>query len=319
MHRSAVLVIGYNRPDLLASSLSLLQGQCRNIYIHIDGPKSSHDLQCVSECIEIAEVFASKNEYVRIKSQCENLGCKYAPPAAINWAFEKEDSLIILEDDITFDSTFLSFMDWCLDFYEDDYSIWHVNGWNPLPSYLQDQSLYLSRFLHIWGWGTWKNRWKNYDVELEKYDESQLKHMFRNFDGFFFRRQLRITFKNMFDNIKNGFDTWDAQWLHAMLLAESLSVGFGQSLTGNVGFDHRATHTKNGENFTLKYTRNWSDSPWSHLQQMNSASDKNHALFGFYIHSKFSKFLMVKVRQFSLKCIHKATSIIFIYKKLIKQ
>lgn len=294
--------MGYNRPDLLANSLSLISGQNRRVYIHIDGPKSCEDYLAVCETFKTAEDFANKNLNVKIKFQDYNLGCKHAVPYAISWVFEKENTLIILEDDIVFTELFLSFMDWGLDNFLNDSKIWQINGWNPLPFSLQDKSIYISQFPQIWGWATWKDRWEKYDIDMSGYRRKNIRFLLRKFNGIFFKQQLRSKFLRMFEEIRDGFDNWDTQWLYAMLLNGGSSIGFGISLTGNIGFDERATHTKEGRQIYLSPPPNLSYLDWSKIERRSSSKlDSLLAYYSFQIYPNFRKFLIVKCSQLVVK------------------
>ena len=175
--QTAILIIGFNRPKLLKKLLSTIPlSNSRRIYISIDGPRQPSEAIKVNEVRELVEAFAKRNLEVEIEFRFseQNLGCKSGVRAAIDWAFESENSLIILEDDILVSKEFFSYMDYFLNHFETDLQIWHINGFSPLLPPYKNQFSYLTKFAHVWGWATWKNRWVEYDRELSSYQPGKL-------------------------------------------------------------------------------------------------------------------------------------------------
>ena len=104
----------------------------------------------------------------------ENLGCKYAVSGAINWFFQHEEMGIILEDDCLPSQSFFWFCEELLKRYKDDMRVWHVSGNNFQNGVVRgDSDYYFSKYNHIWGWATWANRWRHYDVEMSDRSEER--------------------------------------------------------------------------------------------------------------------------------------------------
>jgi GR25 family glycosyltransferase involved in LPS biosynthesis len=244
--QSAVLLIFFNRPDLVKVSLNNLINSKRNVYISIDGPRNTFDEPCVRECIALAETFSkeySRGDAVKILIRELNLGCKEAVRSAIDWAFENEERLIILEDDISFKEEFLETMDNWLEKFDVAKEVFHLNGYNPLPRKMEVNFSYLCRYTHVWGWATWRDRWSFYDRDLETWDGGDLRllpgllgqDLSDDFCEYWNRQLLACS---------EGLDTWDIQWLYSQWRYGGFSLTPGARLTGNIGFDVRATHTK---------------------------------------------------------------------------
>lgn len=244
--QTAILLIFFNRPDLAKISLERLKGSSRNIYISVDGPRNKSDQPLVNECVSLAEIFGqehSKDGAVKFLIHKSNLGCKEAVRGAIDWAFETEERLIILEDDISFQNEFLETMDNWLEKFNDSKEIFHLNGYNPLPKNFEVDFSYLCRYTHVWGWATWRDRWGFYDRDLQTWKGDDLRLLPGLIgqdlsDDFceYWNRQLQAC--------SEGLDTWDIQWLYSQWRYGGFSLTPGSRLTGNLGFDSRATHTK---------------------------------------------------------------------------
>jgi hypothetical protein len=247
---SPVLFIGFNRPDLLSKSLEKLQYSKRTIYISIDGPRHEHDLVAVSESKKLATDFKNNQKghgAVHLLLHDSNLGCKKAVQKAIDWIFDEEETAIILEDDIFFTDEFLLTMDSWLRLYKEQKEIFHLNGFNPLPKSREPKDAYLCRYTHVWGWATWRDRWQHYDRDLAHWDPNT----FRSLPGLIGQdlpEQFFAYWGAQIDMCLSGLDTWDIQWAFSQWVYGGFSMTPGSRLTGNQGFDSRATHTQKSGN-----------------------------------------------------------------------
>jgi hypothetical protein len=245
----SVLVIAFNRPDLLKKCLQQIPKDGRAVYIAIDGPRDSVEKAIVEKSLEVANEFVYKNPEVsiRVNYSKTNKGCKEGVRSAIDWVFKFENSAIILEDDISASPSFFQFADWGIATFAEKNEVWQLNGFTPLLEPYCVEGLYWSKYAHIWGWATWKDRWDKYDRNLDHFPEKSVQNLAtfkdKNLSEAFIRE-----FNSLFDRCKNGFDTWDAQWLYSMWLHNGIAATPGSRLTGNRGFDKRATHTTRAGN-----------------------------------------------------------------------
>ena len=102
---AAVLLIAFNRPDLLFQSLTKLHNSNRTIYISVDGPRHEEDQSSVGQTRNLARKFKQDQVNfgeVHLMFHETNLGCKVAVQSAIDWIFDSEEHAIVLEDDIFF-------------------------------------------------------------------------------------------------------------------------------------------------------------------------------------------------------------------------
>jgi hypothetical protein len=245
----SVLVIAFNRPDLLKKCLQQIPKDGRKIYFAIDGPRDSIEEVTVRKSHEVAQDFISKNPNVSIHTNFsyQNKGCKEGVRSAIDWVFTFEDSAIILEDDIRATPRFFEFADWGISKFAENKDVWQLNGFTPLLDPYCVEGLYWSKYAHIWGWATWKDRWDKYDRNLDNFPQNSVQNL-ETFKNKNLSEVFVEEFNNMFERCKNGFDTWDAQWLYSMWLHNGTAATPGERLTGNQGFDKRATHTTKAGN-----------------------------------------------------------------------
>jgi len=125
-----------------------------------------------------------------------------------------------------------------------------------------DDSYYFSKYVHIWGWATWRDRWAgSYDVTMTKWprirDEGRIADMLGN-------TREAAYWKKIFERVHRGeIDTWDYQWGFANLVEGRVSILPAVNMISNVGFDENATHTT-GDSNLANLARNPMSFPLTH-------------------------------------------------------
>ena len=172
------------------------------------------------------------------------MGCKYRPATGIDWIFEHVDRAIILEDDCLPDISFFYFCDELLTKYEHDNNIGMISGCNLLESsYTGDDDYFFTWHSYTWGWATWKNRWLDFDLELESWSEVKKNNFL---EGILDSKEAKKAWIKGFDNLaKGGMDAWDYQWLYTNWIKRRINIVPKKNLISNIGFDLSATHTFN--------------------------------------------------------------------------
>jgi hypothetical protein len=201
---------------------------------------------------EVEKVAATRAIINRVDWDCEvltnysevNLGCKDRVSSGIDWVFEQVEEAIILEDDCLPDPTFFRFCQEMLDRYRSDLRIGVISGNNfKFENKRNNDSYYFSKYVHIWGWATWRNRWKNhYDVNI--YQWPIIKHQNWLSDIFGDEKESKI-WTRVFDKMyKKQIDTWDYQWIFANWINNRISIIPNVNLISNIGFGEGASHTR---------------------------------------------------------------------------
>ncbi len=201
---------------------------------------------------EAEKVTATRAIIDRVDWDCEvlthysdvNLGCKIRPATGIDWVFKQVEEAIILEDDCLPDATFFRYCQELLERYRYDQRIAMISGDNFQFGYRRnDDSYYYSRYTHIWGWATWRDRWQNnHDLKLAHWpkvkDEGLIYDIVSN------RKEAQY-WTDIFDRVYSGElnSCWDYQWTFACWLQGRLTILPSQNLISNIGFGADATHT----------------------------------------------------------------------------
>lgn len=245
---TAVLFLVFNRLDTTKQVFEAIRkAQPPRLYIAADGARANKEGEADKVKAVRDHILSSIDWDCEIKTlfRKENLGCKYAVSGALNWFFENEEMGIILEDDCLPDPSFFRFCQELLERYKDDQRIGMISGDNlQLGHRRNDDSYYFSKYVHIWGWATWRDKWQSsYDAELTKWpairDGDWLEDMLGN-------KKEVSSWMSIFEKMYNGeIDTWDYQWVFANWVEGRINIMPNVNLISNIGFGADATHTVN--------------------------------------------------------------------------
>ncbi len=243
---TAVLFLVFNRLNTTKQVFEAIKkAKPPRLYIAADGARKTK----IGEEAKVKEVrdhIMSQIDWeceVNTLFRDENLGCKIAVSSAIDWFFENEEQGIILEDDCLPSQSFFWFCEDLLNKYKDDMRIFLISGYNKQNEWKSDEySYFFSYFGGIWGWASWADRWKYYDVEAKNLNK------FIEFNGFEKLMGPKLG-KLRQQHLKNmtGLNTWDYQWAYTRHEKGALACVPVKSLIENIGFGEEATHTF-GEN-----------------------------------------------------------------------
>jgi len=240
--KTAVLFLVFNRLDTTKQVFEAIrQAKPPRLYVAADGARETKEGE--------AEKVKAVREYIisNIDWECEvktlfreqNFGCKMAVSSAITWFFENEEMGIILEDDCLPSQSFFWFCEELLEMYKDDMRVGMISGDNFQKGIIRGEAdYYFSIYNHIWGWASWANRWQNYDVSLEKFQDTKfIEELFNN------KKTVEYWVKTFQTMKKQLINTWDYQWTFTLWNAKQLTILPNVNLIENVGFGADATHT----------------------------------------------------------------------------
>ena len=242
MYQVPILVIGFNRPDLLLDLFNRLRDlQPSRLLVAIDGPRDGvqGDIEMVDEC---------KATILQIDWPCSvdtlfrksNLGCGKAVSSAIEWAFTLHDELVILEDDIVPNLNFFHFCSRGLEAYRSNQDVMSIGGYNSTSIQSCDGDTF-SSYPEIWGWATWKAKWSTYSFEISDITLTDIIAIIRANN---FNLLASLLWLIRFRKVKaKKIDTWDYQFVFASFTNNKLHLISPDNQIKNVGFDARATHT----------------------------------------------------------------------------
>lgn len=254
-----VVMFVYNRYKNVEKSLTSL---CKNyladktdLYIFSDGPKNNSDRENV---IKVRNILNDKKiqqyfKSVTIIESDTNKGLANSIISGVDEIINKYGRVIVLEDDCISNKSFLSFMNKCLEFYENDKKIWSIGGYSSnvnIPD-CYDYDVYIMGRTCSYAWATWSNRFNKVDWDVVDYND--FKYDFAR------RRQFNeygMDRSRMLDEQQLGIkDSWAIRFCYSMFLNNMYTVYPVKTKIKNIGYD-LGTHTsrksfKNSDLFSV--------------------------------------------------------------------
>ena len=241
--KKPVLFLIFNRPNYTKQVFEAIKlYQPIKLYIAADGPRKNleTDLKLCEETKSIIKLIDWECETKTLFREY-NVGCKKNISDSINWLFENENDGIILEDDVVPNLDFFYFCEYCLDKYADDERIMMITGTNYLNNEKLNSTYFYSKHYTIWGWATWKRAWKNYDINMKKWQDKDIKSDIKYlFNKNYIWRHFKYTFDSL-ETYENN--NWDIQWVFACIINNGYCITPKVNLISNIGVF--GTHSKN--------------------------------------------------------------------------
>ncbi|BBY00488.1 hemolytic protein HlpA [Mycobacterium seoulense] len=234
-----IIFIIFNRPDTTRQVFEAIRAaRPSKLLVVADGPRSNRPGEA-EKCAAARAIIEGVDWDCEVQTNYSeaNLGCRLRVSSGITWAFELVDKAIILEDDCVPAPSFFQYCAELLDHYEDDERIMMVSGGNHLfgQATVAD-SYYFSRYVHIWGWATWRRAWTKNDVNMTYWPEIRDRKLF---DQYFRKRSERFYWDSVFQAAYEGkLNTWDFQWVYSIWANSGLCVAPARNLVQNIGFGH---------------------------------------------------------------------------------
>lgn len=262
-----VVFIIFNRPEVTKLVFEeIRKARPKTLMVIADGPRLDKAGEAY-KCNVVRSIIDSVDwDCNVIKNYSDiNLGCGKRVASGLNWVFEMVEEAIILEDDCLPHQSFFPFCQELLERYRYDNRIMTISGDNfqfgrkrTLDSY------YFSRYVHVWGWATWRRVWKSYDFNMQLWPQMRDgKWLFDIFgsmevDLANYEQKAKIlggvkAVKSWYQKLERTYngniDTWDYQLLFQCLLQSGLHIIPNVNLVSNIGFTPEGTHTKNSKSY----------------------------------------------------------------------
>lgn len=241
--KSPVVLIGFNRPDLISLTIKKVREyEPTKVYAIVDGPRADKaDLNLVSKTIAEIRKIDWPCDVVEVFSE-ENLGSAGRILSGLDLVFEKEDFAIILEDDCIPSLDFFRFCDSSRSYLKKNPNIGRVGGQNRWFSKHSKLAGIPVQASGIWGWATTARVWKlfkNWQTQDHHKQKSIILRDVVTTNGIF-RKLVRLKLLASSSNRNQWGVQFSMFTRHLGLFGLSPSV----DLVENVGFDNRATRTK---------------------------------------------------------------------------
>lgn len=173
---------------------------------------------------------------------------------AIDWVFQHEDKAIIVEEDCRCSKSFFYFCEDLLNKYENEERVWMISGnnYHDEKKY-SNHSFFFSRYMHIYGWATWKNRWQKIDRSGKIWEEMKRENLLFNY---FQNKKEGLYHFNRFERFVENISVrpaWDVLFYMSMIENRSYGIVPTINLAQNMGtFGIHSRGGDNSHNITAK-------------------------------------------------------------------
>jgi len=290
--KTPVLFLTFNRFENTKKVFAeIKKAKPKKLFIAADGPRNSEE----KEKTDAVRKYILKNINwkcgVKTLFREKNLGCKYAVSGAIDWFFKNVEQGIILEDDCLPNQSFFRFCEELLERYKNNEKILTITGYNYLETSDLKESYYFSRYFECWGWATWKNKWKLYDIKMKNYNSKK---------SIFFNYLEKLLHNKKFrNNFENKTNSWALPMFYTHFYYDKFCITPKHSLIQNLGINPESTHTKE-DKVDKKFFNNPQKElkfPLIHPAKINL----NKKLTKKYLRKEFLRILLKKLKFINKK------------------
>lgn len=238
--RIATILFTYHRSEhtrKVLEALSINIQKPEKLFIFQDGIGADTN---VTEWRKVKEIITSITWCdVEICISNTKKGCRRTVIDGINYVLQYFDSVIVLEDDCVPQPQFISYMEQALRKYNNCSKVYSIGGhaWDiDLPSSHMDA--YFNGRISSWGWGTWKNRWEQFQ------EDDQLLQKIKKVDGGIERLNLwGADLESMLvGNVIGTCDSWATFWALTVIKNDGVCLSPYKSLIHNIGMDGSGRH-----------------------------------------------------------------------------
>jgi hypothetical protein len=248
-----VVLIVFQRPDTTARVLDAVRKvQPSRLFVIADGPRTGRPAE-EKRCRQVRALFEDMGWDCTVYRNFaeENQGLKLRVVSGLDWVFDHVDRAIILEDDCVPDPVFFPFCDTLLDRYASISNVFTISGNNFQPEWRTDASYYFSRYMHCWGWATWKTAWEKMDPAMSSWPEVRRQGWLQQL---FATPSAAAYWHDIFERVFNSeIDSWAYVWQYCIWMYGGINVLPEVNLVRNVGHGDLATHTKEDHSAPVRH------------------------------------------------------------------
>lgn len=241
MVETPVLFITFARPDYARRTWDAIKAaQPKNLYFYSN--KGREEKEGEIERNEEIRAFVKEIDWdcnLRTWFRDKTVNIYESLEGAISWLFDNEEQGIILEEDCVASLAFFDYCQQLLPRYKDDYRIWIISGDNYFEKQrFCDYDYFFSQDMQIYGWASWRSRWKQInwekglDIDTIR-EEGIINATFRT-------RRKKTIFSQMLYSSQEFVDEtkcWDFSFLTYGMMNNALAVVPARNLVENIGLE----------------------------------------------------------------------------------
>ena len=285
-----ILVVGYNRPELLEKRLLELKNcGAINLYVSIDGGSESHTRK-----MEELKEFANRLfDNIQIQHHKENLGLVKHITSEITRVLAIHKYIIVVEDDIKISNKFyINVINGLTQLNKNNVN-GVVSGYSPIFRRKFHNYWRKTHVCYFWGWACSQETWKFYDYNL--INKSLDQGLSKSKAWTKLNSYQKKFWLSRFQSVQsNPLSTWDYQFIYISFVNNFTNLAPIFSITGNEGFnDPRSVHNQGIKPKNIKN---------DHLNEGDLKKIvKNSRLFGIIDMDHYFQGLKIKIKIESKK------------------
>ena len=300
---SPLVIFAFNRPKYLEKCLKSLKlnklSRQTITYFFIDYPKLEKDFKNYNKVLKIVrETNIFKKKFIIQRKY--NYGLKKNILNGINYVLKKNETIIVLEDDLYLSKYFLDYMNKYLNFFKNSKNIASIHGYCYPIDKKNLNNFFLLRGADCWGWATWRRAWKFYND-----DNLMLAQKIKNkneIDTFNFNNSFNYH-EMLFNRPQN---TWAINWYASAFIRNMFTLYPKNSYVRNMGNSGLGTHSnKIDKRFDISLSKSFKFEKLVIAEDLN-ARKKFEEFFKYnfkkkYIFLKKIKNLLVHIKKLLFK------------------
>jgi len=246
-------IFTFNRPFYLEKCINSLKlnklSSKTKVYFFIDYPKVNEDFHNYAKVKKIIKETNFFKKKIIIERKY-NFGLRKNLLSGINYVLNKNETIIVLEDDLYLSKQFLNYMNKYLNFFKKSKNIASIHGYCYPIDKKNLENFFLIRGADCWGWATWKRAWKHYNDD-HLFLSQEIKRM-----GEIKTFNFNNTF-NYYDTLKNRLpSTWAVNWYASAFIKGMLTLYPKNSHVQNLGNNGIGEHsTKVDKSFDVSLSK----------------------------------------------------------------
>jgi hypothetical protein len=228
-----VALLLYNRPDHSRAVLQSLEDSgFGRVRVFLDAPASDAVAQNQEKMLR--DLDRVRGLTIELHRHPERQGLARSVRFAMRSIFEDSDAAILLEDDCVVRPGGMEFLTEGLKALQHDKRVRSICAYLHPCNFFRAEAepLLLQRFC-TWGWGTWRDRWKEHDPDLRTVVEKLQAKGIRIEDFAQDIAELCRSERYLTGNV----DIWSVPWILEHYLTDTYCVYPCDSLIENIGFD----------------------------------------------------------------------------------
>lgn len=242
MKLAPIALFVYNRPEHTRQTVeALLKNELASesdLFIFSDAEKKFDAAAAVKEVREYIKTITGFKS-ISIVERNRNWGLANSVIDGVTKVVNEYGRIIVLEDDLIVQPSFLSYMNNALGVYENNSQVMQVSGYMfPVVFSLEEDALFLP-FTTSWGWATWRRAWESFDPlakEFELLKKNKLRKKAFNLDNSY------PYFEMLKSQMRGDIDSWAIRWYLSVFVNNGLVLYPKTTLVHNAGFDGSGTH-----------------------------------------------------------------------------